>query len=60
MSELSTTLLKSGFKGSQSNRFGRIGELSQLVVEHLHAIEKFFDLIMDEHANKLVLAVYCY
>ena len=60
MSKLCTALLKRGFKGFQSNRFGRIGELSELIVEHWYAIEQFVNVIVDDHANKLVLAVYCY
>ena len=59
-SVLSGELLKKGFKGFQSNRFGRTGELSQLVVEHQELIRKFFDEIVDEHANRLVLAVHAY
>ena len=59
-SSLSKTLLKNGFKGFQSNRFGRIGQLSATTVEHAPLVRKFFDEMVNEHANKLVLAVHAY
>ena len=37
-----------------------MGELSQLVLEHISHIESFFDKYVDENANRLVLAVYSY
>ena len=48
------------FKGFVSNRFGRIGELSNLFLDHEKAIDAFFNNQVDEHSNKLVLAVSCY
>ena len=59
-SKLSGELVKKGFKGFVSNRFGRIGELSTAVVKHKSILEKFFEKQVNEHANKLVLAVSCY
>ena len=52
--------LKNDFKGFISNRFGRIGELSNVVQKHLPYIRQFFDEQVNEHSNKLVLAVYTY
>ena len=52
--------LKNDFKGFISNRFGRIGELSNVVQKHLAYIRQFFDEQVNEHSNKLVLAVYTY
>ena len=57
---LSKQLLKDSFHGFQSNRFGRIGELSHCVVLHKPILDAFFDKQVDENANKLVLAVFCY
>ena len=51
---------KEGFKGFLSNRFGRLGELSAAMVNHAPLLNKFFESQVDEHANKLVLAVSCY
>ena len=53
-------LLKKQFKGFRSNRFGRLGELSELFWQHKSTIEAFFDNQVDIHSNKLVLAVYSY
>ena len=50
--------LKNDFKGFISNRFGRIGELSSAIKEHVIYIRQFFEEQVDENANKLVLAVY--
>ena len=58
--ELSSMLLKRGFKGFVSNRFGRIGELSTAFTEHKSLLNKYFELQVDEHSNKLVLAISCY
>ena len=49
-----------GFKGFQGNRFGRIGEISSTIVKHDTIVKEFFDKMVDQHANKLVLAVYAY
>ena len=58
--EFSTIDQLKGFKGFQSNRFGRIGEISNTMVKHKPIIDKFFESQVDEHSNKLVLAVSCY
>ena len=50
--------LKNDFKGS--NRFGRVQELSDLILQHINHIRAFFDEYVDENANKLVLAVDSY
>ena len=47
-------------KGFISNRFGRIGELSHLVINHLQYIRDFFEENVDENSNKLILAVHTY
>ena len=52
--------LKNEFKGFTSNRFGRVGELSDSFQKHLVYIITFFDEYVDENDNKLVLAVYNY
>ena len=51
--------LKNDFKGFISNRFGRVGELSKLILEHMAYIKGFFEEYVDENSNKLVLAVNC-
>ena len=53
-------VMKNEFKGFISNRFGRIGELSHLVIDHLQHIRNFFEEYVNENSNKLVLAVYTY
>ena len=45
-----------GGEGFISNRFGRIGELSSLVVKHINFIRGFFE----KYVDKLVLAVFSY
>ena len=57
---ISKELLKNNFNGFKSNRFGRIGELSNYVMIHKPVLAVFFDKQVDEHANKLVLAVFSY
>ena len=52
--------MKEGFRGFQGNRFGRIGEISYSTIEHSELIAKFFDKMVNEHSNKLVLAVHAY
>ena len=52
--------LKNEFKGFISNRFGRIGELSHAIQNDIVHIRTFFEELVDENANKLVLAVYNY
>ena len=48
------------FKGFQSNRFGRMGYLASLFVAQHHEIQDFWTECIDEHSNKLVLAVTAY
>ena len=57
MMETSRAVLGSNFKGVESNRFGRIGELSEVVTVHHVLIDGFFEEQIDENQNKLVLAV---
>ena len=59
-SALSQKLLKNGINGFQFNRFGQIGELSTALLNHKPLLDKFFDEVVDEYANKLVLTVYAY
>lgn len=59
-SKLSKDLIKNGLKGFESNRFGRLGELSATVVAQASMLNTFFENQVNEHANKLVLAVSCY
>ena len=49
-----------GFKGFQSNRFGRMGEIANTMVFHKDIIDKFFERQVNEHSNKRVLAVSSY
>lgn len=58
--EQSSALLKLQFKGFISNRFGRLGELSSLFLQHKAMLLVFFDKQINVNANKLVLAVSCY
>ena len=60
MSEEKGEVTKNEFKGFISNRFGRIGELSHLLIDHLQHIRDFFEEYVDENSNKLVLAVHTY
>ena len=48
------------FKGFQANRFGRTAELSREFVKHQKQILQFFEDVVDENSNKLVLAVSTY
>ena len=45
------------FKGFVSNRFGRIAELAKTFLSHQEYIIAFFEAVVDENSNKLVLAV---
>ena len=47
-------------KSFQSNRFRRIGELSEAITEQKILIEAFLDEQVNENQNKLVLAVAAY
>ena len=58
--DLSCTLLKKGFLGFSSNRFGRTLCLAQTFVEHRVLIQKFFDEQVDSNQNKLFSACYAY
>ena len=58
--QISVRLIKSGFKGFSSNRFGRIGELSSLMKDHTKTVIRFFNECVDENSNKLSLAISAY
>ena len=47
-------------KGFSSNRFGRMGNLSTYFLEHSDLLRQFFDEMVDENQNKLVLVVSTY
>ena len=49
--------IKNNFVGFQSNRFGRIAELSKMYIAHQSFLKQFFEDTVDIHSNKLVLAV---
>ena len=51
---------KEGFKGFTANRFGRIADIAREFLRNRDLILKFFDSVVDENANKLVLAVSIY
>ncbi|ESP02454.1 hypothetical protein LOTGIDRAFT_172011 [Lottia gigantea] len=44
----------------QPNRFGRILEIGNEYLKHRDALNAFFEAVVDENANKLVLAVYTF
>ena len=48
------------FRGFVSNRFGRILDLSNEFLKHRDALIAFFEAVVDENANKLVLAVHTF
>ena len=56
----SSKLLKKGFLGFSSNRFGRTLSLAETFVQHRSMIQKFYDEQVDQHQNKLFLACYAY
>lgn len=58
--EMSAKLLKMGFLGFSSNRFGRTLELAETFLQHRSLIEKFYDEQVDQNQNKLFLACYAY
>ena len=58
--DLSTKLLKKGFLGFSSNRFGRTLSLAETFVQHRSMIKKFYSEQVDEHQNKLFLACYAF
>ena len=53
-------MIKDSFKGFVSNRFGRLGELLSMFVNHKLTIDSFFEYQVDIRTNKLVLAVHAY
>jgi hypothetical protein len=53
-------LLKCGFLGFQSNRFGRTTNLATTFKDHCEVLHKFFDDVVDESSNKLTLACVAY
>ena len=58
--ETSAKLLKLGFLGFSSNRFGRTLDLAETFVQHRSMIQKFYDEQVDQNQNKLFLACYAY
>ena len=58
--EENTKIKASKFKGFRENRFGRIGEISEAITTHGDLVHRFFDEQVNEHQNKLVLAVSAY
>ena len=48
---------KTDFRGFVANRFGRIAENARQFISYKHLILDFFDEIVDQNSNKLVLAV---
>ena len=58
--DLSSKLLKMGFLGFSSNRFGRTLSLADTFIEHKSMIHKFYDQQVDQNQNKLFLACYAY
>ena len=55
-----TKLLKKGFLGFSSNRFGRALSLAETFVKHGFMIKKFFSEQADEHQDRLFLACYAF
>ena len=49
-------LLKKGFVGFSSNRFGRRSALATMILEHLPVLKEFMTQNVDEFQNKLSLA----
>ena len=58
--ETSSMLLKMGFLGFSSNRFGRTLSLAENFTQQRTMIQKFYDEQVDQHQNKLFLACYAY
>ena len=58
--ELDEKAKASKFRGIRENRFGRIGEIYEAITAQSSLIRKFFDDQVNEHQNKLVLAVSAY
>ena len=51
-------LLKKGFKCFMSNRFVRLGELSELFIKHKDMIKALFEKQVSINSKKLVLAIH--
>ena len=49
-----------GFKGFQSNRFGRTAKMAELFLKHKEQLKHFFDEAVDEKSNLLVQAMSTY
>ena len=58
--EQAKQLMSKPFLGFDSNRFGRLAELSALFLEHLLLLIDFFEQFIDENQNKLHLACFCH
>ena len=48
------------FKGFKSNRFGRIGKMAELFLQHKDQLKTFFTEVVDEKSNLLVQAMSTY
>ena len=48
------------FKGFKSNRFGRIGKMAELFLQHKEQLKIFFTEVVDEKSNLLVQAMSTY
>ena len=48
------------FNGFSRNMLGRTAELASTFLKHKSDLQKFFSEVVDEHSNKLVLAVAAY
>lgn len=48
------------FNGFRSNRIGRIADLANQLLKLKDIVMEFFDSVIDETTNKLVLAVYTF
>ena len=60
LSENAKKVLCKPFLGFNSNRFGRLAELSTLFLRHRQLLFASFDKVVDENQIKLQLACYCY
>ena len=49
-----------GFKGFQSNRFGRTAKMAELFLQHKEQLKHFFEEAVDEKSNLLVQAMSVY
>ena len=60
LADKAKTLLSRCFLGFNSNRFGRLADLSSLFLEHVEVIKEFYDHVVDENQNQLHLACFYY